>query len=139
MQVFDLDFYIKHRVWLGLLAVVISALAWSAEFGGMVYVCPYCRVQRTVIGLLGLMLMTPLVRSWMIRFVGCVIGFFGAVVAANQHFMGWKKISSGTFSFNENLAIDPFVLSGLAMAFILFQLLLLNLPRAEVSSRVDRV
>ncbi|KAF7764557.1 hypothetical protein PCIT_b0592 [Pseudoalteromonas citrea] len=47
-----------------------------------------------------------------------VIGFFGAVVAANQHFMGWKKISSGQFSFNENLAIDPFLLSGFALIII---------------------
>ncbi|WP_209112975.1 hypothetical protein [Endozoicomonas sp. G2_1] len=48
-----------------------------------------------------------------------VFGFFGAVVAANQHFMGWKKISAGSFTFNENIFIDPFLLSGFALTAII--------------------
>ncbi len=135
MRLLDWNFYIQHRLWLGLFALLVSALAWRVEFAGAVYICPYCRVQRTVIGLLGLILITPLARHWVVRFMGSVIGFFGAVVAANQHFMGWKKISAGTFSFNESLAIDPFILSGLAMTFILFQLALLNAPNDGTGGR----
>ncbi|WP_448554476.1 hypothetical protein [Thalassotalea montiporae] len=131
MNLLDLDFYIKYRAWLGLFAVLVSILAWSAELSGLVYVCPYCRVQRTVIGLLGLVLLSPLPKHWLGQFVAAVIGFFGAVVAANQHFMSWKKISAGTFSFKENLAVDPFILSCLAMTFILFQLLIVF--RANIS------
>ncbi|CRD45702.1 exported hypothetical protein [Stenotrophomonas thermophila] len=36
-------------------AVLVSLLAWAVEWSGMAYVCPYCRVQRTVIGVLGLL------------------------------------------------------------------------------------
>jgi hypothetical protein len=39
------------------------------------------------------------------------IGFQGAVVAVNQNFMGWIKISKGEFAFGEQLYIDPFLLS----------------------------
>ena len=130
MQLFDLNFYIKHKLWVGIFAMVACVVAWSVELTGIVYVCPYCRVQRSVIGLLGLMLILPFARHWIMKFLGTVIGFFGAVVAANQNFMGWKKISSGTFSFRENLAIDPFILSSLAMVFIFFLLLLLHAPKA---------
>ena len=126
MKLLDLNFYLEHKFWLGLFALLVSILAWSVELTGLVYVCPYCRVQRTVIGLLGLALMSPVTKHWLGQFVALVVGFFGAVVAANQHFMGWKKISAGTFSFKENLAIDPFILSGLAMTFILFQLLIIS-------------
>ncbi|MFQ3265800.1 MAG: hypothetical protein ACI9U5_001679 [Colwellia sp.] len=46
-----------------------------------------------------------------------VMGFFDAVVGANQHFMGWKKISAGEFYLK--LAVDPFILSGLAVIMII--------------------
>ena len=61
------------------------------------------------------MLISPAATHWIAKYIGLVIGFFGATVAANQHFMGWKKISAGTFEFKENLVIDPFLLSGLAL------------------------
>jgi hypothetical protein len=37
------------------------------------------------------------------------IGFQRAVVAVNQNFMGWIKISKGEFAFSEQLYIDPFL------------------------------
>ena len=126
MQLLDFNFYIKNKFWLGLFAVTASAITWTTEFTGIVYVCPYCQVQRSIIGLLGIVLMTPLAKFWISKFMANVIGFFGAVVAANQQFIAWKKISAGTFSFKENLVLDPFILSGLAITFILFQLLVLN-------------
>ena len=131
MQLLDLNFYLKNKFWLGVFALVVSVTAWSVELSGFVYICPYCRVQRTVIGLLGLVLMSPLTKHWLGKFIATVVGFFGAVVAANQHFMGWKKISAGTFEFNENIAIDPFILSGLAMIFILFQLFIVSRSKAD--------
>ena len=41
----------------GAAAVLISLLAWSVEWSGVAYVCPYCRVQRTGMGLLGLLVL----------------------------------------------------------------------------------
>lgn len=118
-MLFELETYTRHAKWLGLAAIGVSILAWTVELMGMVYVCPYCRVQRTVIGLLGLMLFTGAGRHWMGKYAAMVMGFFGAVVAANQHFMGWKSISSGKFEFNDTLIIDPFLLSGFAMTAII--------------------
>tara|TARA_R110002124_G_scaffold53671_6_gene153813 strand:- start:73 stop:483 length:411 start_codon:yes stop_codon:yes gene_type:complete len=115
MKFLQLNTYSTHSKIVGLVAIVISLVAWTSDLSGMVYICPYCKAQRTVIGILGLMLISPAATHWIAKYIGLVIGFFGATVAANQHFMGWKKISAGTFEFKENLVIDPFLLSGLAL------------------------
>lgn len=116
---FSLDTYLKHSKIVAAFAIFISLLAWGSEFSGLVYICPYCRVQRTVIGILGLILISPIASHWIARYMSLVFGFFGAVVAASQHFMGWKKISAGSFTFNENIFIDPFLLSGFALTAII--------------------
>ena len=95
------------------------------EFAGTVYICPYCRVQRTVILLLGLIMVSPIARHWVLQYVASVIGFLGAVVAVNQNFMGWAKISKGTFAFSGQLYVDPFLLSGGALFIIVGQLWLI--------------
>ena len=97
------------------------------EFAGAVYICPYCRVQRTVIALLGLIMVlpSPIARHWILQYLASVIGFLGAVVAANQNFMGWAKMSKGEFAFNEQLYIDPFLLSSGALFIIIGQLWLI--------------
>ena len=102
------------------------------EFAGTVYICPYCRVQRTVIALLGFIMILPFARHWILQYLASVIGFLGAVVAVNQNFMGWVKISKGEFAFNEQLYIDPFLLSSGALFIIIGQLwLILGKDRAR--------
>ena len=54
-----------------------------------------------------------------------MVGFLGAVVAVNQNFMGWVKISKGTFAFNEALYIDPFLISSGSLFIIIGQLWLI--------------
>ena len=95
------------------------------EFAGTVYICPYCRVQRTVILLLGVIMVLPFYKHWISRYVASVMGFMGAVVAVNQNFMGWVKISKGEFAFNEQLYVDPFLLSSGALFIIIGQLWLI--------------
>ncbi len=119
MKLFSLETYHKHSKIVAAVAILISILAWASELSGFAYVCPYCRTQRTVIGLLGLLLILPIASHWITKYIALVAGFFGAVVAANQHFMGWKKISAGTFTFNDNILIDPFILSGFALSGII--------------------
>ena len=117
MKLFELDTYIKQSKIVALMAIAISIIAWGMDLTAIVYECPYCRVQRSVIGILGLILILPLSFHWIGKYAALVIGFFGAVVGANQHFMGWKKISAGEFHLN--LPVDPFILSGLAVIMII--------------------
>jgi hypothetical protein len=117
MQLFELDTYIKQSKIIALMAIAISIIAWAMDLAAMVYECPYCRVERSVIGILGLILILPLSFHWIGKYAALVIGFFGAVVGANQHFMGWKKISAGEFHLK--LPVDPFILSGLAVIIII--------------------
>ena len=125
MNVFDLGFWFARRRALGFIAIIIGAGAWGMEFAGTVYICPYCRVQRTVILLLGVIMVLPIARHWLAQYIASVIGFLGAVVAVNQNFMGWVKISKGEFAFNEQLYIDPFLLSSGSLFIIIGQLWLL--------------
>ena len=104
------------------------------EFAGTVYICPYCRVQRTVILLLGLVMVLPFSHCWITRYIASVIGCMGAVVAVNQNFMGWVKISKGEFAFTEQLYVDPFLLSGRALLIIIGQLWLILTKGSAASS-----
>ena len=125
MGFLELAFWQRHQRALGLIAVIIGAGAWGIEFAGTVYICPYCRVQRTVILLLGVIMVLPFSEHWISRYVASVMGFMGAVVAVNQNFMGWVKISKGEFAFNEQLYIDPFLLSAGSLFIIIGQLWLI--------------
>ena len=133
INLLDLAFWRRHQRALGLIAIFIGAGAWGMEFAGTVYICPYCRVQRTVILLLGLMMVLPFSHHWIMRYVASVIGFMGAVVAVNQNFMGWVKISKGEFAFNDQLYIDPFLLSAGSL-FIIIGLLWLILTDPPTTS-----
>ena len=125
MGFLELAFWQRHQRVLGIIAIIIGAGAWGMEFVGTVYICPYCRVQRTVILLLGVIMVLPFSKHWITRYVASVMGFMGAVVAVNQNFMGWVKISKGEFVFNEQLYIDPFLLSAGSLFIIIGQLWLI--------------
>ena len=125
MEFLELAFWQRHQRVLGIIAIIIGAGAWGMEFAGTVYICPYCRVQRTVILLLGVIMVLPFSKHWISRYVASVMGFMGAVVAVNQNFMGWVKISKGEFAFNEQLYIDPFLLSAGSLFIIIGQLWLI--------------
>ena len=133
MGFLELAFWRRHQRALGLIAIIIGTGAWGMEFAGTVYICPYCRVQRTVILLLGVIMVLPFSKHWISRYVASVMGFMGAVVAVNQNFMGWVKISKGEFAFNEQLYIDPFLLSTGSLFIIIGQLWLI-LTRAPSNS-----
>jgi disulfide bond formation protein DsbB len=131
MAFIDLQFWQRNQLALGLVAILIGAGAWGMEFAGTVYICPYCRVQRTVILLLGIMMILPFSHHWVMKYFASVIGFLGAVVAVNQNFMGWVKISKGEFAFNEQLYIDPFLLSSGSLFIIIGQLWLIFMAKGE--------
>jgi hypothetical protein len=135
MSLFDIDFWQRHQRALGIIAIVIGLGAWAMEFAGAVYICPYCRVQRTVIAILGIIMVLPVANHWILKYFASVIGFMGAVVAANQNFMGWAKISKGEFAFNEQLYIDPFLLSGGSLFIIIGMLWLILSKEKTIGQR----
>ncbi|EKE17579.1 MAG: hypothetical protein ACD_10C00383G0002 [uncultured bacterium] len=109
--------------------LLISLATWGMDALSIVAPCSYCRVQRTVIGLLGLVLLLPYARCIWLRYGGNVVALFGAVVAAMQHFNGWNDLSKGAFNFSTPLYADSFVLSGFALVIIVAQAMLLNHTR----------
>ncbi|WP_299771860.1 hypothetical protein [uncultured Pseudoteredinibacter sp.] len=124
-----MDQALLHWLWnnrriVGLLAIIVCVVAWTTELTGLVYVCPYCRAQRTIIGILGLALMLPNPRHWINLYLASTIAAFGFFVAAHQHFNGWKKIMGGTFEWGEVWYINSWLLSGCAI-FMISGLLLL--------------
>ena len=140
MNLLDLQFWQQHQRTLGVLGIAIGMGAWAMEFAGTVYICPYCRVQRTVILLLGCVMLLPAPRHWILKYLSSVVGFLGGVVAVNQNFMGWVKISKGEFAFNENLFIDPFLLSTGSLFIILGQLwLILSKDHALTEKKASEI
>ncbi len=118
-------FFIDRIRLLGAIALVIAIITWAVDISGLVYACPYCRTQRTAIGLLGILMMLPRPGHWLSLWLGTVVASLGMVVAATQNFGGWKKIWAGSFSLGEQWYINSFLLSGAAMFILSAQLLLL--------------
>lgn len=106
----------------GYICLLICIVTWSAELLDLVYVCPYCRVQRTVIGLVGIIMISPWFNHWIAKYIAIVLSAFGFFVAASQHFMAWKKISSGDFVWVQNLFLNPMILSAVAMFILVAQI-----------------
>ena len=125
----DLEFWYRNRRILGILAIIIGVGAWLLELNGNVYVCPYCRVQRSVIAILGVFMLFPTPGHWITKYLGLGVGLLGAVVAVNQNFMGWMKISKGEFMLGEQWYLHPFLLSGAALFIIIAQVWLITAKR----------
>jgi hypothetical protein len=123
----SIHFYLKRIHIIGMIFIIISLVAWSADWSGLVYACPYCRLQRTVIGLLGFIMLFKGLHNMIVIYIASVLGFMGAHVAATQNFMGWLKINKGVFVFKDDIYLDPFLLSGAALFIIVGQVWLLIL------------
>lgn len=117
---FNYEFYQENIRVLGVIAIVVGMGAWALDWLDIVYLCPYCRVQRTVIVLLGLVMVTGS-SHFIVKYISSVIAFFGAGVAMNQHFRGWVRVNSGEFEWYSPIFLDSFILSFLAMFIIIAQ------------------
>lgn len=108
---------LQYRIQIAVLAIVICTLAWATELAELVYVCPFCRAQRTIIGLLGLLLLfNP--QHWFNRWISSSLAVLGLVVASMQHFKGWAKIMAGEFTWGDYWYANSWVLSGFAIGII---------------------
>ena len=103
---------------LGALALLVCIVTWIVDLMGWVHTCPYCRVQRTAIGIVGILMMLPDPRLWWIRYGGLAVCFLGAHVAAAQLFLVFRNLTSDQPSDPVNLVLATaalFVLVGQAL------------------------
>lgn len=78
---------VKPLAWF---SIFICIVTWGLELAGLVYACPYCQVQRTMIGLVGIILLLPW-KNIITDYFTLVFGGFGAYVAALQMFNNFYK------------------------------------------------
>ena len=125
---FRYEFYQENIRVLGIIAIIVSIGAWSLDWFEIVYKCPFCRVQRTVIGLLGAVMVTGS-SHFIIKYISTVVGFFGAGVAMNQHFRGWLEVHKGEFTWHDPIYLDAFILSFLALFIIIAEVWIICLRK----------
>ena len=90
-----LDWLRSNLRLLGALAILVCIVTWVIDLGGWVHTCPYCRVQRSAIGLAGILMLLPDPRIWWIRYGAVAVCFLGAHVAAAQIFLVFRNLTSG--------------------------------------------
>jgi hypothetical protein len=116
-----LDWILRHVRLLGLLAILVCLVTWAMDLTGLVYTCPYCRLQRTAIGAVGVLMMFPDPRVWWVRYGAAAICFLGANVASAQLFLVFRNLTSGQPSNPLNLILATGALFALVgQALILF-------------------
>jgi hypothetical protein len=81
------DALIKPLAWF---SIIVSVSTWIMDITGLVYSCPYCQVQRTMIGLVGIILLLPW-KNLLTDYFTLIFGVFGAYVAALQMFNNFYK------------------------------------------------
>lgn len=77
---------------MGFILTLLSLAAWMTEWVGLVNVCPYCQVERTIIGILGIMMMLE-IRPFIANSLTVLFGFIGMQVATSQLFMHFHENS----------------------------------------------
>jgi hypothetical protein len=112
------DWLCRNLRLLGAAAILVSLATWAIDLAGLVHTCPYCQVQRTAIGLVGVAMVFPDPRVWWLRFGALAVAFMGAHVAAAQLFLVYRNLTSGQPSNPVNLVLAAgalFILVGQAL------------------------
>ena len=112
------DWLTRNLRLLGALAILVCIVTWIIDLAGWVHLCPYCRVQRSAIGIVGILMMLPDPRLWWLRYGGLAVCFLGAHVAAAQLFLVFRNLTSGQPSNPVNLVLAAgalFILTGQAL------------------------
>jgi disulfide bond formation protein DsbB len=107
-------YYLNYYL-LGFAFIFICFATWMMDWYGLVSPCIYCRTERTIIGVLGLLLMLP-VMPFATRLVSYTLGFFGAYVSSQQM---WLDIQQHVI--NEEL-----ILATCALIIIMMEVVLIH-------------
>lgn len=122
----------------GVATILIAAGTWLMDINDWIYPCPYCRTQRTAIGLLGIVLLFPFAHHWITRWISAVIASLGIVVAAMQNFNHLKSVFAGTLELGAGWYLHPFLLSGVALFILTGQIMLIFDPERRAPARHSR-
>lgn len=113
----------KLIIIIGIIGILISISTWFMDFIGLVEPCIYCRNERTLIGLLGLLMVLPK-HTYITGYIALVLGFYGAYVASDQLFNNMIDAKIGLM----------FYLATSALFFILLQLFVLGVYLVKSST-----
>ncbi|MBK2126092.1 hypothetical protein [Fangia hongkongensis] len=83
--------YQWHRIF-GAFLVIVCLITWVMELYGLVGVCPYCQTQRTLLGILGILLIIDSITLHFLISIFLII--LGIDVACAQIFL---HIKTGSF------------------------------------------
>lgn len=104
---------------LGFIAIFISAFTWGLDLANFVPPCPFCQAQRTMMGLLGILMVLPDYR-YLSQFLTVLFGAFGIHVSCAQIF---NNVASYAFT-------NMFILLASAALCVLVGQILMLLARA---------
>ncbi len=107
----------RIALFFGIFTVAVAAVIWGLDLANLTIKCIYCQNERTMMGLLGILLLLPII-PYVSRYLAFVFGFFGASVAAQQIMLIFKN--SGIFSVK-------FVLVVAVLFIIIGQVFLISL------------
>lgn len=134
----------RFMVLAGLVSITISAATWLLDLTQATYACPFCRVQRSSIGLLGiLIILIPYGNRFLLRYLAVAIATLGLGVAMMQNFNGgWLAMFKGTFKLHDPIWFDSTILSTCAIVIMSFQLGVIfetSSPRPLSIGRIEHV
>jgi disulfide bond formation protein DsbB len=121
----SLQTILTNRRIVGGLVLAIVLLTLGLDIAGLVFPCPYCRVQRFALGVLAIILLLNNWNTLLPRYVAAVAGIFGLIVGVSQNFNHIKKMNKGEFDWAALSISHPWVLSGLAVLAMVWMLFLI--------------
>ena len=116
---------LSNRRIVGGLVLAVVLLTLGLDIAGLVFPCPYCRVQRFALGVLAIILLLNNWNALLPRYVAAVAGIFGLIVGVSQNFNHIKKMNKGEFDWAALSIGHPWVLSGLAVLAMVWMLFLI--------------
>lgn len=106
---------------LGFFAIFIAAFTWGMELAHFVPPCPYCQVQRTMIGFLGILMILPDYR-YISLWLGVGFALLGIHVSSAQMFINYRdQTFANLFFILGTCALFIMVAQGLMLATRAYQ------------------
>lgn len=101
---------------IGIISILICLGTWAIDWLKYVPECIYCRFERTIIGLLGLIILFQF-NKYLKSYISLVLGFFGAHLCTDQVFLNIQ---------NDKINLTMVILASFALLIIIGQVWLIH-------------